>query len=411
MSQTRITQFCTLCCALLLCALSGCHLSRNAVVRTRDSFNRGVSQSAREELLLNLVRLKYHDSTSFLAIPSITEQLSAGAATGVNYTYSDVFETTGVTLGADVRETPTIVYSPLKDSEFVKRLVAPISIDTMAHLTWLGHDVGHVLRLVSQNINDVDNAQSAVGFTPAFAPEYHEFKVFADALSRLQQERLVEFIYLSTGREPLSPPISKANLTAEELIMATDRGLQLRESTDGQTVRLFSADQQETILRFAPEAVGTPEYEIILSIMNIAGGKDHYPLEGAPEGYLKDRGKVRDRFTVSRRSFIEVMAYLSHSVCVPQEHVAAGLVGITPGPDGQPFNWLDVVGDMMTICSSKKRPKDASVAVKYRDFWFYIPDTALASKSTFNLILGLYTYEVRGGAQAQAPLVTIGAGG
>jgi hypothetical protein len=51
------------------------------------------------------------------------------------------------------------------------------------------------------------------------------------------------------------------------------------------------------------------------------------------------------------------------------------------------------------------------VAVPYRSHWFYIAENDLASKTTFNLLLGLYNIAIRAGGSQNIPVLTIGVGG
>ena len=61
------------------------------------------------------------------------------------------------------------------------------------------------------------------------------------------------------------------------------------------------------------------------------------------------------------------------------------------------------------------RPHDAYVAVKYRDYWFYIDDRDQASKQTFSLMMQLIRLDVsnpltsESGAQ-KTPVLTLPVG-
>jgi hypothetical protein len=59
---------------------------------------------------------------------------------------------------------------------------------------------------------------------------------------------------------------------------------------------------------------------------------------------------------------------------------------------------------------SEKQPVDAFVAVRNRDFWFYIDDRDYDSKNTFSMLMVLISLAESGSARV-GPLVTIGAGG
>ena len=56
------------------------------------------------------------------------------------------------------------------------------------------------------------------------------------------------------------------------------------------------------------------------------------------------------------------------------------------------------------------RPPDAHVAVKYKDYWFYIEDTDQETKSTFSLLMELARLELTGKA-GPGPQLTLPVGG
>ena len=66
-----------------------------------------------------------------------------------------------------------------------------------------------------------------------------------------------------------------------------------------------------------------------------------------------------------------------------------------------------MTGDLFCVRVQRYRPRHAAVAVPYRGYWFYVDETDLDSKSTFNLLLELFNLEIRAGGGAQLPLITI----
>jgi len=51
-----------------------------------------------------------------------------------------------------------------------------------------------------------------------------------------------------------------------------------------------------------------------------------------------------------------------------------GVPTFTRDEQGQPFDWKQVTGKVSAIHSRQNRPSNAAVAVKHRDWWFYIRD-------------------------------------
>jgi hypothetical protein len=58
------------------------------------------------------------------------------------------------------------------------------------------------------------------------------------------------------------------------------------------------------------------------------------------------------------------------------------------------------------IHSSRERPIDAYAAVRYRDYWFWIDDRDMKSKSEFLFILVLFSLAETGVAP-QTPVITV----
>jgi len=98
---------------------------------------------------------------------------------------------------------------------------------------------------------------------------------------------------------------------------------------------------------------------------------------------------------------LQIMIELATQITVPQNHVTEGrtVPSIYTGDDNS----------MIRINHSQDKPEDAFIAVKYRDYWFYIDDRDLKSKRTFTFLMILFSITETGGKE-QLPLVTIPAG-
>jgi hypothetical protein len=173
-------------------------MAGQGVRMTRQPLNEALHYTAKQQMLLNIVRLKYNEPPEFLAVPSVTESLSYGRNTSASF---NPFGLTGWGLGASASERPTISYSPLEDEKFNRRLVSPIPRDVIDLLGATGRSPGQLLRLTVKNINDVDNASCAGGPTPDFAPEFQEFKIAASILDNLHATRQVEITHVSSKDE------------------------------------------------------------------------------------------------------------------------------------------------------------------------------------------------------------------
>src|SRR5215472_12025377 len=120
--------------AILLAACvtcAGC-LGPNAVKYTRMRYNEVYRSTNDEQLLMNIVRLRYADSPVFIDLPNITSQFEL-AAGGSDPGPSGSQTNFGVA-GAWGRDTPTLSYHPREGREIAKALLTPMSADLFSLL-------------------------------------------------------------------------------------------------------------------------------------------------------------------------------------------------------------------------------------------------------------------------------------
>jgi hypothetical protein len=116
-----------------------------------------------------------------------------------------------------------------------------------------------------------------------------------------------------------------------------------------------------------------------------------------------------DSIDVRTRTLLEMLAFLSKGVKVPEEHACRGLAAQTIGPDGIAFDWTVVTRGLFQVCSQKKRPKEAAVAIEYQGYWYFIPASDKRSKSTLALIQALFNLQLSEPKRA-GPLLTLPVG-
>ncbi len=342
--------------------LAGCSaMGPGALKQARFNYNLALQHSANEQLLLNLVRLRYRDNPVFLEISSISSQFSLtsnlGVQAKVNEAYPDSY-TLG--LGLEFAEKPTITLTPLQGDKFVKRLLSPIPVEHLVLLAHSGWRVDRILRLCVQRLNGLKNAPTASGPTPELKPEFEDFLKVARLIHRLRRAKVIDFTYLSEGG------------------------------------KVYPA------LYVYPEHVSHPGVEEMRRLLGL----------GRYQRYLitTDVTLQGDRYLrVETRSLMGVLFYLSQGVEVPREDILAGKVTETRWPDGRPFDWSELLGDLFVIKVAAKPPSEAMVAVKYRGKWFYIADNDLRSKSTFVFLSQVFALEA-GKEKSLVPLLTIPVG-
>jgi len=119
----RTSIFCIL--IMVVSILAGCHPAGPASVRAgRASYNMVIQQTNNEQLLPNLVRLRYRDTPYFLEESSVatTFDFTASAAGTVSLPESQS-RTYDLGTGISFSEQPTISYTPLQGEDFVRQFL------------------------------------------------------------------------------------------------------------------------------------------------------------------------------------------------------------------------------------------------------------------------------------------------
>ena len=390
---------------LILAYATGCTLGPKQIESSRRTYNDAIQRTDKEQMLLNLVRLKYRDAPLFLEIGSVSTQHTFGSSADASLSVRPGVDLLGFSTGLSRTERPTVTYTPLVDSDFQKGLLAPINQQTLLLVTQTGWAWDRVQRLTVKNINGLDNASTAGGPTPQQAPEFRDFKFVASVFRDLQRQRHIEIAAATRTTTP-SITIDRNQVSADDLVTARQNSYSFREASGG-NVELVGSEQI-VVLNLHPDAWLHPAMEHVGDLLELQYGETQYVVEGARNGQLVNADKSdRETLTVSTRSLLEMMYFLSQAIHVPHEHLQRGLVTVTTEA-GQPFDWMEVSGDMLTVNCSAEYPQCAELAVKYRDYWFYIHESDLASKSTFDLLGELFNIEIQGGGGGNIPVLTLG---
>ena len=174
----------------------GCTLQGPRITRTSHlAYNGAVQASVQQELLLNLVRLRYTEPPEFLAISSISSQMSFDAAASVGARLGEVGSANNSLFEPEVSvgysERPTISFAPERGKEFTRQLVAPIELDSLYLLTEYGWGVDLVLRLVASEVNGMSNTISRQTHSSNQAQTLETFAGLADLWRSLDERGVV----------------------------------------------------------------------------------------------------------------------------------------------------------------------------------------------------------------------------
>ncbi|MCP5505907.1 MAG: hypothetical protein H7A38_03370 [Chlamydiales bacterium] len=338
----------------------------------RTSYNVAAQNTTNQELLLNLVRLRYSDTPYFLEISGITTQFNFHTKIVPTIKIPGFDEENPATLGGEMgwSNQPTIQYSPLEGKEFAVQMMQPLDLRMIQGLIFMGWDVDRVFRMLIQNMADIPNAISASGPVPDAPPHYQKFAECLELLRYFQErgELQIGIRYIPNG---------DAHLSDEDACKHEPNAIQISFPVNG------------------------PESDRLAELLEgVKKSKGRYVLN------MRQAFNEEASLGLMTRSLLSAMYYLSLGVNVPPKDVAAGTVAMTHNKDGSLFNWHNVIGDLLTVNWSYRKPDYAYLAVPYRGYWFYIDDADVSSKRTFVLLQQIYNLQAKQ-QEKEGPILTI----
>jgi hypothetical protein len=337
--------------ALLSAGCGASRLGSRAIPIDRYGLNEAVNRSWNEQLLLNLVRLRYQDTPLFLDVGNIVTQYAFTGNVGLSGTIPGDQVSIGPGMSYSAR--PTITYTPLTGEAFAERLLTPISPLMLLMLSQSGWSLELLLLTCVQEVNNIRNAPNAAAdTTPTLMPRYRRFQHLSGIIRQLQ--------------------------------LAGEIELRLVQEENVQVMYMIIREPEE------PDAVVSGLVQELRQVLGVAPDIDLIRVVGAA---MKTSP---DQVALTSRSLLGVLKFLSHSVNPPDLHVEQGRIPLTRTPDGGVFDWREVTGGLLRVYSARTRPDLAFVAVPYRGYWFYIPDADINSKTTFGLLTYLFSLQSAG---------------
>jgi len=419
--------------SLSLLSGSCSQIGPGTIANGRFDYNEAIVRSFDDQMLLNLVRLRYQDSILFLDLTSVVASYSREATLGASSNVrGDAPSTTtpatvslGASGGVTWTESPTISYAPLQGEDFAKRLLAPIQPNSILLLSRSGWGLERLLICTVQQLNELLNATSVGGVAPRQVNHYERFRRVASLLGDLEEDGFIQITTLADQPDQVAvtagpiPMDEQARLRSAEILAL----LNIRRGTAAASLGPLKPAPPAPSIAPAPKALpGAPLTPVPgvppTPVPSVSSTPVAPPAASVQQGASEDRvntpvtlesgGFPRDpaRVLLSGRSILGVMTFLAQHVDVPAEHLRQGLAHQTRGPDGKAFDWNLVSHGIFRVHSSSSAPEHAFLQVHYRGYWFYIDDTDLESKSTYTLLAQLFSLQSASGSMA-APVLTI----
>jgi hypothetical protein len=337
-------------------ALSGCaSIGPATVQRDRFDYNAAVSDSWKQQLLLNIVRLRYGDNVVFIDVAQIvsgyTFQGTLSATVARNAPFGG-YDSGSMGAQGIYIDRPTITYAPLTGQQYMRGLMTPVSPQAVLFLMQAGYPADSVLRLALDSINGRHNRT----WSPARAhPGDPEFARVVQLIRDAQR----------SGEVGMRVDVDKANRTSTVL----------------------------TFRRRSSTAPPRPESVELATLLGIEPGAEEYQVT-----YGMRSGGGRD-IDMNTRSLLQILAEFAGSVDVPRVHLEDGSAyrTVPTGEDDRP---------PIRIRSGTSPPEDPFTAVRYGRYWYWVDRNDLDSKRAFSFLIGVFNFMETGKSEA-LPLVTI----
>lgn len=407
--------------ALMLLS-SGCMLGPRSLERSHLPYNEALKESTDEQLLLNLVRLRYNEDLQQLDVASIAAQYEANSSVEArpfflapNPSNSNVIFKTFTSIlpafTANAANRPTISFTPLDDPENIRPLFVPSTLDGLIFLAETSWPVSTVFRLWVDQLNDLANAPQASGPSRGIAPVYQEFQRATQLIQELQDAGALRFASEASSVEH-GDPIPESAVTAAAQVEAARNGYEFRQKKDKTWVLTKRGRRLE--LRINPEFSADGRAVELRTLLHLKPDLNEYEVRiGGPDSTFQTRRDepLLSEILIYPRSTVQALFYISYGVEIPPEHIESRVVKPTLGPDGTPFDWQQMTNGLFTVHSAKQfcRPPCAYIAIRYRDRWYYIDDRDTDSKITFALMMTMTRVNLLGSRKG-GPALTLPVG-
>ncbi|MGB5422369.1 MAG: hypothetical protein WBN03_09425 [Desulfobacterales bacterium] len=368
----RYRQLCFRLIAVLI-VLSGCSaFGPRTVSRDQFNYNKAVSDSTRNQMLLNLARIRYLEEPFFLSISSILTQYvyEGGAGVGTSIDLDGDADTVAAEANVNYEERPTITYIPIEGREFSERMLSAIPSTTMFAAAQQGWSVDILMRLGVNRIGAVENMSFEAIPPPGIIDLPEQYKRDVEKLKKFQN-----VINLLTVL---------ADIEAFEV-------RQMEEDGKKKSFIIFAETLPQTTQSLVSE---------IKDLLDLSPHRNTFQITD----HVTD--VKEDEISIQTRSLSAMMAFMAKGVVVPPEHLANGWVidYRIPTPEGGETGLIP-----FRMLSSKERPINTFAAVRYRDHWFYIENRDIDSKRALGLIIALFRVLAPTGGGA-APILTLPTG-
>jgi hypothetical protein len=345
----------------LLFELCGCsaRVGPKNLAHDRFDYSAAITRSWKEQMLLNMVKLRYMDPPMFLDVQQVVQQYTlegSGSVFAPGWA-GDTAIAPAASASGRWAESPTITYTPVSGEKFTKSLLQPVSPADLFSLVESGWPIDAVFEIGVRSVNGLH------------------------AGSRTELLR-------RTGDSDFYRVLSMLR----ELQASDSFGIRVEATKQGAGgIMVFRAHHVD-------EATAATAQKV-RELLHLSPDTQEFNLAF---GAVPQNDKEIAMLT---RSMMEILGEASAGVEIPASDVDEGRVSKmgVPGTSSE-------VGPrfLIRVHSSTSKPgtDEAFTAVRYRNYWFWIDDRDLSSKRGLGFLMILFTL-VESGPTVTPPVLSI----
>ena len=339
----------------MIVVLAGCgSYGPRSMDRDQLDYGRSIGDNWKNQMLDNIVKIRFMDMPVFVDVGSIVSGYTLQTTIDGRLGWGTAIpggDTQALGASGTYIDRPTITYMPKTGDDYLKAILDPVQPSSLLSLIQSGYSAKLLFTWAVEAINGVHNWSVAANQRGGAAnPEFLEY---VDLLEQLQRAGAVGF-ELETNEE-------------------TDRTVVLV---------LRKMDMPEDVLQKSDRA---------REIIGLDSGGKRYRVVYAP--FKIDSSTL----AIQTRSVIQMLGAMARFVDVPAEQSDMAVPG---------FDLSNISARPFRVLSSKDKPEDSFALTRYKDFWYWIENTDIASKRVFTLMLFITTLTNQA-TDEQAPVLTI----
>jgi hypothetical protein len=340
---------------VVISLISGCTtIGPKTIMRDRFDYTTVLSDSWKDQMLLNIIKLRYGDVPVFLDVASVINSYELSGRANLDATWKvSPFNVPGGDAGiyGFYANRPTVTYTPLTGEKFAKSLMAPIPVSPILSLIQSGYRADLIFCLFVQSINELEN--HFTGRHSANPGFYH----------------LIERMKLVQDAGAFGLKVGKVNGEDIPMIVFRDKNDEKVEADITEVKKMLGLDPLKREFMVAYGAVQADDKEI----------------------------------AIVSRSMLQILRDLAYYIDVPALDVTENRVN--PGFNDEVVDRVPV-SPLIKIFSSSQKPEDAFVAVPYQKHWFWIDNKDLLSKQVLSFLMFSFTLVETSGKDGM-PIVTV----